>query len=30
MPTIAIAVAWFSVVMIYLMAATDRRRKRCY
>ena len=26
----AIAVAWFSVVMIYLMAATDSHRKRCY
>jgi len=29
MLTIAIAVAWYSVAMIYLMAATDRR-KRCY
>ena len=29
MLTIAIAVAWFSVVMLYLMASTDRR-KRCY
>lgn len=29
MLTIAISVAWFSVAMIYLMAATDRRT-RCY
>ena len=29
MLTIAIAVSWLSVVVIYLMAGTDRR-KRCY